>query len=186
MILSTESAPIPESASKLHSLFYADVVYSFVQKTCWLLVSFNRCDTGWTGELCDRCMTYPGCVHGTCSRPWQCHCQGHWAGTFCDLGEHMFSFFLLSFVFIVCKWKMYSNYCERNKTLYQVLSSTFMSSLFLFLPPPFLTAILYLSTRHFISSSHFIFQLDSHYWRNVGGKRKLNDFISKLKEKLKK
>ena len=53
-------------------------------------------------------------------------------------------------------------------------------------PPPFLTAILYLSTRHFISSSHFIFQLDSHYWRNVGGKRKLNDFISKLKEKLKK
>ncbi|XP_005951395.2 protein delta homolog 2 [Haplochromis burtoni] len=43
-----------------------------------------RCDPGWDGELCDRCMPMPGCVHGSCEQPWQCTCEPGWGGRFCD------------------------------------------------------------------------------------------------------
>ncbi|KAK5608002.1 hypothetical protein CRENBAI_006653 [Crenichthys baileyi] len=43
-----------------------------------------RCDPGWEGELCERCMTMPGCVHGSCLQPWQCTCKPGWGGRFCD------------------------------------------------------------------------------------------------------
>lgn len=43
-----------------------------------------RCDPGWEGELCERCMTMPGCVHGSCRQPWQCTCKPGWGGRFCD------------------------------------------------------------------------------------------------------
>ncbi|XP_043992678.1 protein delta homolog 2 [Gambusia affinis] len=43
-----------------------------------------RCDPGWDGELCQRCVTMPGCVHGSCLQPWQCACQPGWGGRFCD------------------------------------------------------------------------------------------------------
>nr|XP_043901328.1 protein delta homolog 2 [Solea senegalensis] len=43
-----------------------------------------RCDPGWDGELCDRCVLMPGCVHGSCQQPWQCSCDVGWAGRFCD------------------------------------------------------------------------------------------------------
>eukprot|EP00062_Callorhinchus_milii_P013100 gi/632960839/ref/XP_007896426.1/ PREDICTED: protein delta homolog 2 [Callorhinchus milii] len=47
-----------------------------------------RCDPGWEGELCERCVRSPGCVHGTCHQPWQCICQTDWAGRFCDKDIH--------------------------------------------------------------------------------------------------
>ncbi|XP_054881676.1 protein delta homolog 2 [Poeciliopsis prolifica] len=43
-----------------------------------------RCDPGWDGALCQRCVTMPGCVHGSCLQPWQCACQPGWGGRFCD------------------------------------------------------------------------------------------------------
>ncbi|XP_054653855.1 protein delta homolog 2 isoform X1 [Dunckerocampus dactyliophorus] len=43
-----------------------------------------RCDPGWEGEHCQRCVPTPGCVHGSCRRPWQCECLPGWGGRFCD------------------------------------------------------------------------------------------------------
>ncbi|XP_041867078.1 protein delta homolog 2 isoform X2 [Melanotaenia boesemani] len=43
-----------------------------------------RCDPGWDGEHCERCVTMPGCVHGSCLQPWQCSCDLGWGGRFCD------------------------------------------------------------------------------------------------------
>lgn len=46
-----------------------------------------RCNYGWQGPLCDQCLPYPGCVHGTCSEPWQCTCEKNWGGLLCDKGQ---------------------------------------------------------------------------------------------------
>ncbi|XP_012496244.1 PREDICTED: protein delta homolog 2 [Propithecus coquereli] len=43
-----------------------------------------RCDPGWEGLHCERCVRMPGCQHGTCHQPWQCICHSGWAGKFCD------------------------------------------------------------------------------------------------------
>ncbi|XP_068183908.1 protein delta homolog 2 [Antennarius striatus] len=43
-----------------------------------------RCDPGWDGEHCERCVPTPGCLHGSCQQPWQCTCEAGWAGRFCD------------------------------------------------------------------------------------------------------
>ncbi|XP_026165547.1 protein delta homolog 2 isoform X2 [Mastacembelus armatus] len=43
-----------------------------------------RCDPGWDGEQCERCVLMPGCVHGSCQQPWQCSCEPGWGGRFCD------------------------------------------------------------------------------------------------------
>ncbi|XP_028325030.1 protein delta homolog 2 isoform X1 [Gouania willdenowi] len=43
-----------------------------------------RCDPGWDGDLCERCVTKPGCLHGSCQQPWQCSCWEGWGGRFCD------------------------------------------------------------------------------------------------------
>ncbi|XP_069033301.1 protein delta homolog 2 isoform X2 [Embiotoca jacksoni] len=43
-----------------------------------------RCDPGWDGERCDRCVPMPGCRYGSCQQPWQCSCQPGWGGRFCD------------------------------------------------------------------------------------------------------
>ncbi|KAM8852639.1 protein delta homolog 2 [Synchiropus picturatus] len=43
-----------------------------------------RCDPGWEGERCHRCLPTPGCVHGWCQQPWQCQCSAGWGGRFCD------------------------------------------------------------------------------------------------------
>ncbi|XP_074531233.1 uncharacterized protein dlk2 [Halichoeres trimaculatus] len=43
-----------------------------------------RCDPGWDGERCDRCVPMPGCLHGSCQQPWQCSCEPGWGGRFCD------------------------------------------------------------------------------------------------------
>lgn len=46
-----------------------------------------RCNYGWQGPLCDQCVPYPGCVHGTCGEPWQCTCEKNWGGLLCDKGQ---------------------------------------------------------------------------------------------------
>ncbi|GLD56016.1 protein delta homolog 2 [Lates japonicus] len=43
-----------------------------------------RCEPGWDGERCARCVPMPGCVHGSCQQPWQCSCEPGWGGRFCD------------------------------------------------------------------------------------------------------
>ncbi|XP_059179930.1 protein delta homolog 2 [Centropristis striata] len=43
-----------------------------------------RCDPGWDGDQCERCVPMPGCRHGSCEQPWQCRCAAGWAGRFCD------------------------------------------------------------------------------------------------------
>ncbi|XP_012660330.1 protein delta homolog 2 isoform X2 [Otolemur garnettii] len=46
-----------------------------------------RCDPGWEGLHCERCVKMPGCQHGTCHQPWQCICHSGWAGKFCFHGH---------------------------------------------------------------------------------------------------
>ncbi|XP_038617138.1 protein delta homolog 2 isoform X2 [Tachyglossus aculeatus] len=48
-----------------------------------------KCDPGWEGQHCERCVRMPGCLHGTCHQPWQCICRSGWAGKFCDKDEHV-------------------------------------------------------------------------------------------------
>nr|XP_033791756.1 protein delta homolog 2 [Geotrypetes seraphini] len=48
-----------------------------------------RCDPGWEGQYCERCVRMPGCVHGSCHQPWQCMCDSGWAGKFCDKDIHI-------------------------------------------------------------------------------------------------
>lgn len=47
-------------------------------------LQLNRCKLGWQGKLCDQCIRYPGCVHGSCQQPWQCYCNNGWGGLFCN------------------------------------------------------------------------------------------------------
>lgn len=53
------------------------------------LLVFHRCEYGWTGDLCTECARYPGCVHGTCSQPWQCQCDTNWGGLLCDKSKSL-------------------------------------------------------------------------------------------------
>lgn len=46
----------------------------------------RRCQYGWQGQYCDKCIPHPGCVHGTCIEPWQCLCETNWGGQLCDKG----------------------------------------------------------------------------------------------------
>ncbi|TRY96132.1 hypothetical protein DNTS_015950 [Danionella cerebrum] len=39
---------------------------------------------GWQGPLCDECLPYPGCKHGTCVKPYTCTCEKNWGGLMCD------------------------------------------------------------------------------------------------------
>ncbi|KAJ8953252.1 hypothetical protein NQ318_015834 [Aromia moschata] len=44
----------------------------------------GRCQSGWEGTLCNQCQRYPGCMHGTCVKPWDCLCDEGWGGLFCN------------------------------------------------------------------------------------------------------
>ncbi|CAH8500946.1 unnamed protein product [Schistosoma rodhaini] len=45
----------------------------------------ESCATGWQRPLCDECIKYPGCEHGTCNdAPFTCRCLPNWGGSFCD------------------------------------------------------------------------------------------------------
>lgn len=35
-------------------------------------------------EDCSACMQLPGCVHGSCTKPFECKCEDGWSGMFCD------------------------------------------------------------------------------------------------------
>lgn len=48
-----------------------------------------RCKVGWWGKNCTQCFPYPGCVHGTCNRPWECNCKPGWGGMLCDQGTEL-------------------------------------------------------------------------------------------------
>ncbi|MGH0169413.1 UNVERIFIED_CONTAM: hypothetical protein FKN15_073502 [Acipenser sinensis] len=43
-----------------------------------------RCHYGWQGLNCEECVTFPGCVHGSCTEPWKCVCDTNWGGLFCN------------------------------------------------------------------------------------------------------
>ncbi|KAI1308976.1 Neurogenic locus protein delta [Halotydeus destructor] len=45
-----------------------------------------RCRPGYEGHLCDQCIKYPGCLHGTCEngRAHTCSCDEGWGGIFCN------------------------------------------------------------------------------------------------------
>ncbi|XP_067847125.1 protein delta homolog 1 [Heptranchias perlo] len=47
-----------------------------------------RCQFGWQGELCDKCIPFPGCLHGICIKPWECVCDEGWTGSRCDTASH--------------------------------------------------------------------------------------------------
>lgn len=59
---------------------------------CWIVIFRGcRCRPGWQGELCDRCIPYPGCKHGYCNgSSWQCICDTNWGGILCDQGTFAF------------------------------------------------------------------------------------------------
>ncbi|KAJ8923684.1 hypothetical protein NQ315_010265 [Exocentrus adspersus] len=45
---------------------------------------YTVCQPGWEGPLCNQCQRYPGCMHGTCVKPWDCLCNEGWGGLFCN------------------------------------------------------------------------------------------------------
>lgn len=51
------------------------------------LFTSSRCKPGWQGDQCDQCVPFPGCLHGTCEKAWQCICEEGWVGSLCDQGE---------------------------------------------------------------------------------------------------
>uniref|UniRef100_A0A3B3DXS0 Delta-like 2 homolog (Drosophila) n=1 Tax=Oryzias melastigma TaxID=30732 RepID=A0A3B3DXS0_ORYME len=60
---------------------------TFIVPLCFFLhfpAVLSRCDPGWGGEHCDRCVLMPGCVHGSCQQPWQCTCEPGWGGRVCS------------------------------------------------------------------------------------------------------
>ncbi|CAD6995086.1 unnamed protein product [Ceratitis capitata] len=45
----------------------------------------QKCRQGWRGPLCNECMVYPGCKHGSCNgSAWKCVCDTNWGGILCD------------------------------------------------------------------------------------------------------
>ena len=61
--------------------------YILVQHSIFLVLTklfLFRCHEGWKGHLCNECKIYPGCVHGTCSKPWTCDCEEGWGGQMCN------------------------------------------------------------------------------------------------------
>lgn len=42
-----------------------------------------RCNLGFYGDKCDRCIPLPGCQHGYCNVSFECICNKGWDGLFC-------------------------------------------------------------------------------------------------------
>lgn len=72
----------------------------WVEKDSWDFYFFHtplfRCKPGWQGQDCDQCVPFPGCLHGTCEKAWQCICSEGWMGSLCDRGEPYSAAFCLS------------------------------------------------------------------------------------------
>ncbi|KAK3591303.1 hypothetical protein CHS0354_004353 [Potamilus streckersoni] len=92
---------------------------------------YSRCAFGWQGPLCDQCILYPGCKHGSChNTPWQCNCDVNWGGILCDKEEFYSQFFITTIFWrsrkmsqrfdkavnwcIGIKNKAYLNYCRHE------------------------------------------------------------------------
>lgn len=52
-----------------------------------IMIAFSRCNPGWKGATCEKCIPFPGCIHGTCKKAWECICEQGWVGNQCDQGE---------------------------------------------------------------------------------------------------
>lgn len=65
----------------LRGFWFASLFWFF-----FFFFSKQRCQYGWQGQYCDKCIPHPGCVHGTCIEPWQCLCETNWGGQLCDKG----------------------------------------------------------------------------------------------------
>ncbi|KAM5324654.1 protein delta homolog 2 isoform 2-T2 [Glossophaga mutica] len=79
------SSPVPhQSLAADDCSSHCDLAHGFCEPdgSC-------RCDPGWEGLHCERCVRMPGCQHGSCHQPWQCICHSGWAGKFCDKDEHI-------------------------------------------------------------------------------------------------
>ncbi|VDL59873.1 unnamed protein product [Hymenolepis diminuta] len=72
----------------VHLIILASIVQSIAGQSLDNSPVINMaigCTNGWKGELCDECIPYPGCQHGTCNdAPFTCHCLPNWGGAFCD------------------------------------------------------------------------------------------------------
>lgn len=83
--------------------------------TAWNLIAkcFEfSCANGWKGELCDECITYPGCQHGICDdAPFTCHCLPNWGGAFCDQGKLSVNIWAWPFL-----WTLYEQNGIQNLT----------------------------------------------------------------------
>lgn len=63
--------------------------------------------SGYYGELCNRCITLPGCQHGYCNNSFECICEEGWDGLFCSerlylliiIPNRLMQYVLLSYVF---------------------------------------------------------------------------------------
>lgn len=63
-----------------------------MNKNVKCFLSLFRCHYGWQGDYCNKCIPYPGCVHGSCQLPWECVCETNWGGFLCDKGIALFLF----------------------------------------------------------------------------------------------
>ena len=86
----TVFATNPTNACKLisFSFIYTSpswicTIFSYKLPLFFVFVLFS-CKLGWQGKLCDQCIRYPGCLHGSCQQPWQCYCNEGWGGLFCN------------------------------------------------------------------------------------------------------
>lgn len=92
---SCPSPPLPQPFFKLWSCTLLSTHssydgFGFVSLFWFFFLFFSlfhrRCQYGWQGQYCDKCIPHPGCVHGTCIEPWQCLCETNWGGQLCDKG----------------------------------------------------------------------------------------------------
>lgn len=57
-----------------------------------------RCNLGFYGEKCDRCIPLPGCQHGYCNVSFECICKEGWDGLFCTDRKELLSLYTLSWM----------------------------------------------------------------------------------------
>ena len=78
---------------------------------------------GRYGDLCDKCVTLPGCKNGYCEFPLQCICEEGWSGLFCHKRKSQLVFSVamqarklliqIQFTFIaILSLQMKSNWCR--------------------------------------------------------------------------
>lgn len=60
------------------------------QNSIYLLSTYIKTDCihiillGFYGEMCNKCITLPGCQHGYCNNSFECKCLEGWDGIFCS------------------------------------------------------------------------------------------------------